>query len=537
MMKPRVWVSNGKNTIAIPQESLPAVIASIEPAVADIVAACAVQPSQGLLGLPTNTPLSLHLPAGVSRSNCGLSEDCFFTVDEADSMLDPGCPLTALGLGVKSKCALVIKVEKPDSGPPFDPASYKLEFPFFTGSSEYEFNENISLLGRDRITIQEMNDILSERRRWQKYRPLIVCSSQGTGKTFFLKCVGSQRLGLSLKCPDLVKAAAIGRVLSFDFSKHLIQITSVFEADSFLKQLMVFFLCRMFAGCEVDGIHFQFREFPCNAQVETGQHKFKEWLDSVWVSSTDHVMKEFMRLTDLAFGVRSDAPLVFLFDEVQTLCKSTEIPSKFREKITFFHTGLSILMVRLDTHQRPVCLCAGTSDGNIHDIVSYSCVIPAVFSLTSVVSEHEQRWAEMSFKTLNRKDDEEREMPLLHISHDSNMIAIVLQTLPAVLAGIDPVVGNLLAAFKTAVAPDLDSVVLTKLSLHLPEGFARSTSGLSNDCFLTNDVDSMLDPGCPLAALTAQALGVDSNCALVVRADKCSCEILVDSEVQVSKTN
>ncbi|KAI9335693.1 hypothetical protein BDR26DRAFT_936336 [Obelidium mucronatum] len=112
-MKPRVWVSNGKNTIAIPQESLPAVIASIEPAVADIVAACAVQPSQGLLGLPTNTPLSLHLPAGVSRSNCGLSEDCFFTVDEADSMLDPGCPLTALGLGVKSKCALVIKVEKP----------------------------------------------------------------------------------------------------------------------------------------------------------------------------------------------------------------------------------------------------------------------------------------------------------------------------------------------------------------------------------------------------------------------------------------
>ncbi|KAI9335692.1 hypothetical protein BDR26DRAFT_936335 [Obelidium mucronatum] len=508
----RVWVSHGKNTIPILQENLPAVLVGIEPVVGNLVAAykTAVAPDLDSVSL---IKLSLHLPAGVSRSSCGLSEDCFFTVDEADSMLDPGCPLaalTALTLGVDSKCALVIKGFKAaDSGPPFDPASYKLEFPFFTGSSEYEFNENISLLGRDKITIQEMNDILSERRRWQKYRPLIVCSSQGTGKTFFLKCVGSQRLGLSLKCPDLVKAAAIGRVLSFDFSKHLIQITSVFEADSFLKQLM----------------------------VETGQHKFKEWLDSVWVSSTDHVMKEFMRLTDLAFGVRSDAPLVFLFDEVQTLCKSTEIPSKFREKITFFHTGLSILMVRLDTHQRPVCLCAGTSDGNIHDIVSYSCVIPAVFSLTSVVSEHEQRWAEMSFKTLNRKDDEEREMPLLHVSHDSNMIAIVLQTLPAVLAGIDPVVGNLLAAFKTAVAPDLDSVVLTKLSLHLPEGFARSTSGLSNDCFLTNDVDSMLDPGCPLAALTAQALGVDSNCALVVRADKCSCEILVDSEVQVSKTN
>ena len=63
--------------------------------------------------LLANTPLellTLHLPDSVQRSASGLGEDCFATVDENDTTLDTGCPLSALGsLGSKSKQPLIIK--------------------------------------------------------------------------------------------------------------------------------------------------------------------------------------------------------------------------------------------------------------------------------------------------------------------------------------------------------------------------------------------------------------------------------------------
>ena len=52
--------------------------------------------------------LTLHLPNGVDRT--ALAEDCFATVDETDSTLDPGCLLSDLFVfGSKSKRPLVIK--------------------------------------------------------------------------------------------------------------------------------------------------------------------------------------------------------------------------------------------------------------------------------------------------------------------------------------------------------------------------------------------------------------------------------------------
>ena len=54
--------------------------------------------------------ITLHLPDGVARSASGLGEDCFATVDETDSTLDPGCLLSDLFVfGSKSKRPLVIK--------------------------------------------------------------------------------------------------------------------------------------------------------------------------------------------------------------------------------------------------------------------------------------------------------------------------------------------------------------------------------------------------------------------------------------------
>ncbi|KAJ3004444.1 UNVERIFIED_CONTAM: hypothetical protein HDU68_005104 [Siphonaria sp. JEL0065] len=108
----RLFISNGSNTVALLTQTLPSVIAGEEPVVGDVIAACAMEPTQGLLGLPRNTPLSLHPPLGVTRSDSELDDDCFLTVDESDTTLDPGCLLSSLGsLGVNSKKPLIIKAK------------------------------------------------------------------------------------------------------------------------------------------------------------------------------------------------------------------------------------------------------------------------------------------------------------------------------------------------------------------------------------------------------------------------------------------
>ncbi|TPX54760.1 hypothetical protein CcCBS67573_g09539 [Chytriomyces confervae] len=292
--------------------------------------------------------------------------------------LEPDLLLSELTAGRTAKTALIIK-SKSDMDidmPPFDPANYELEFPFFeSGDAE----AHVSLLGRDQV-IKQMNDAISGRGDWQKYTPFII---SGMGKTFFLKCVGSQRLKPDLQCPQLVEAAAHGRVLSFDFARNPMQFKEAKKADAFLRQLMVFFLCRMFDGCEVDGIRFQSLPFLRIEEHEAGQLKFKQWLYSCWWRSVEEMIDEYVRLTNLAFGVSSGAPLVFLFDEVQRLCSPTNVEANHRQDK---HTELSLLLIRLAL-ARPICLCAGTSDGNTLSIPAYSTFVPKILSLAALSGE------------------------------------------------------------------------------------------------------------------------------------------------------
>jgi hypothetical protein len=54
--------------------------------------------------------ITLHLPDGVSRSASGVEEEYFASVDDTDTTLDPGCPLSAVdSLASKSKKPLIIK--------------------------------------------------------------------------------------------------------------------------------------------------------------------------------------------------------------------------------------------------------------------------------------------------------------------------------------------------------------------------------------------------------------------------------------------
>jgi hypothetical protein len=74
-------------------------------------------------------------------------------------------------------------------------------------------------------------------------------------------------------------------------------------------------------------------------------------------------------------------------------------------------------------------------------------------------------------------------------------------------------VADLVAAYKTAVAPLLDHSSLAELTLHLPEGVARTA--LDKDCFA--DTGTTLDPGCSLATLGS--FGSKSKKPLVIKSN------------------
>ena len=87
-------------------------------------------------------------------------------------------------------------------------------------------------------------------------------------------------------------------------------------------------------------------------------------------------------------------------------------------------------------------------------------------------------------------------------------------------------VGDLIAAYKAAVSPLLDQSSLAQLTLHLPDGVARTA--LTDDCFATVDEnDTTLDTGCPLSALGS--LGSKSKQPLIIKSKN-------DMEVDSSPT-
>ncbi len=62
---------------------------------------------------------------------------------------------------------------------------------------------------------------MDRRLKKNKYKPVIISTSRGMGKTFLLKKVGMQQVKEQLKLALIGNAIACGRILSFDFAKPL----------------------------------------------------------------------------------------------------------------------------------------------------------------------------------------------------------------------------------------------------------------------------------------------------------------------------
>ena len=100
-----------------------------------------------------------------------------------------------------------LKLDMDVDFPSFDPSRYSLEFPFF----ELKDSDNhIDILGRDDV-IENINTIIGTRLILEKYKPIIISTSRGMGKTFLLKKFGMQQIKDNLKHShdgrELVKVA------------------------------------------------------------------------------------------------------------------------------------------------------------------------------------------------------------------------------------------------------------------------------------------------------------------------------------------
>jgi hypothetical protein len=277
--------------------------------------------------------------------------------------------------------------------PPFEPSKYKVEFPFF---EEKECDNEIQILGRDDVILKIKS--LIDGRYMDKYKPIVISTSRGMGKTFLLKKFGTQKVKNHLKTDIVERAIATGRILSFDFSRQAGAIKDIGDIRSFFPRLMIYYLCRLFGGTQVDGIHFQkIDSFENLKSFQGKQFKFRKWLADHLMYNSERVMMEYIRLTNIAFGTTCDAPPVFLLDEIQLLCNSTQVLSSLLSNgLSEMHTELSLLLIQLAGKLKPVCICTGTNDGRIMTIVEKSAMMPQALSLTPLVSDYEELWKQLT---------------------------------------------------------------------------------------------------------------------------------------------
>jgi hypothetical protein len=146
------------------------------------------------------------------------------------------------------------------------------------------------------------------------------------GKAFLLKKFGLQKVPEHLKCPEVQDAGRCGRILFIDFSRDDNSILSDNDVFTFFQRLILFYLCRLFDGSNVDGIKFEKRSmyqisdlWRRNVTLNGDTTWLDKWFSKCYSLLLDEMIDEYVRLTNIAFGVDCDFPPVFLLDEIGIL--------------------------------------------------------------------------------------------------------------------------------------------------------------------------------------------------------------------------
>ncbi|KAJ3307771.1 hypothetical protein HDV04_002607, partial [Boothiomyces sp. JEL0838] len=247
-------------------------------------------------------------------------------------------------------------------------------FPFFDRSIEEYLRHQgeEALLGRD-DHIEQVNTIISTR-NVEKYQPIICTTSRGMGKTTFMEAIGLQAVKPNLKNQMIMDALAYGRILSFDFAGTAAEeaIPAQKDIKTFFTRLMIFFLCRMFAGTQVDGIYFEEESFNTIVEFSGEQSKFNDWNASSYYADRQ------------------------------------QYSQNCRQKVKWYPFISVTTSHSIGRQSQASCICTGTNNGNIVSITERSKLVPRIITLTTLHKdgESEKFWYQRT-KHLNETTSKE----------------------------------------------------------------------------------------------------------------------------------
>eukprot|EP01124_Arcella_intermedia_P023270 TRINITY_DN3654_c0_g2_i3.p1 TRINITY_DN3654_c0_g2~~TRINITY_DN3654_c0_g2_i3.p1 ORF type:complete len:627 (+),score=103.37 TRINITY_DN3654_c0_g2_i3:227-2107(+) len=216
----------------------------------------------------------------------------------------------------------------------------------------------------------------------EKYEPIIISTSRGMGKTFFMKkLVKGDLSNIGTEPIKMIQDAyKLGRVATMEAS-HMDQFLVNTELiNKFWQMTIIFNLTYIFDETRVDGINFENRSISSIlACLTTATTPLEKWIKQVLNSSVDNACKEMIRLTNIAFHQQDlTTRPVFLIDNVQYLAKQTDIQST---KPGLNHTKLSCIINQLISY-RVLAIFAGTTSGNIELVAEYSNFVPIYIHLS-----------------------------------------------------------------------------------------------------------------------------------------------------------
>jgi len=271
-------------------------------------------------------------------------------------------------------------------------------FPLFDPNDEHT-----TLLGREEI-IEQVSEEVENIATADKFHPLRVTSTRGMGKTFLLKKICTESVGIF----ELVTAAKYGCVLSMECGLLKNELSNTeFLLDNFWHLVIyhhIFFIFHQrlvdgknFSGLSIDQIIEILKTLKPSPQMDTNVFN---WMLTFKSRSVSNFLDELIRLTTIAFKIPEKEKIrpVFLIDNAHFLL-STEFPNKR-------NTILSLLLIELSI-KRPVCFVSVTNDGKLVQFSDFTSFIPVHLEL-KCLNMNDKESAENKNDAKNKKINKKR---------------------------------------------------------------------------------------------------------------------------------
>lgn len=278
---------------------------------------------------------------------------------------------------------------------PFDKARFLIE-PINLPSLG-ENGTHIPMLGRA-SQVQQVKAYLQSLEDAAKAPVLVICTSRGMGKTFFLKKL------CRMRCGPLLSQRRLGRIIALE-SALAISLLGDKNFEQFWSRAIVYHLCTFLDGCSVNigskvaPQWIVFSRFPAvdlvalargdSAKYGDSANPFDAWAFHTARATAKVAISIMVNITNNLFDVVEPCMPVFLLDNAHTLAQQeTEIWSLVGNG---YHSYLSAILDYLLAAGKPPCIVAGTDDGNIKFISDRSNFIVVPLYLTTIGTQHWNR--------------------------------------------------------------------------------------------------------------------------------------------------